>query len=255
MSIFQAIILGIVEGITEFIPVSSTAHLVLVAKALGLETTEFLKTFEIAIQVGAVLAVVVVYWQSLLKNWSLNWKIVTAFIPTAVVGAFLYPVVKSVFLGNPMVSVYALFLGGLFLIIFELFYKNEMALKTELNQISHRQSFVVGCVQAVSIIPGVSRAAATILGGLSLQLSRRVIVEFSFLLAIPTIIGAAVFDLSQSAHLFSGREVGLLIIGVMVSFIVAWVTVKLFLKFVKFHPFTVFGVYRIIIAFVFWLLT
>ncbi|HEY4520416.1 MAG TPA: undecaprenyl-diphosphate phosphatase [Candidatus Paceibacterota bacterium] len=253
MGIFHAVILGIIEGITEFLPVSSTAHLILASKAFSLADSSFLKTFEISIQVGAVLAVVVLYWNRLIKDWVLNRKIVAAFIPTAIVGGLLYPFIKGFLLGSSAVSLYAMFLGGIFIILFELWYKEEAVVKKNLEDISYPQALLIGCFQSVSVIPGVSRAAASILGGLSLGLSRRTIVEFSFLLAIPTIIGAAFFDLSQNISSFSGNEAMILLVGTIVSFLVAMAAIRFFIKFIKTNTFIIFGVYRIIISFVFWL--
>lgn len=255
MTILQAIILGIVEGVTEFLPVSSTGHLILTSKLLGIADSDFLKSFEIAIQFGAILAVVVLYWK---KIWSSkdNWKkIVVAFLPTAILGFLLYKVLKNYLLSSQMVVIWALALGGIVLIAFELWHKKYgKAGVAEINQITYKKSFLTGVWQSLAIIPGVSRSGATIIGGLAMGISREAIVEFSFLLAIPTMAAATGYDLFKSGASFSGNQIYLLILGFVVSFVVAMAAIKWFIGYIKNHSFIWFGVYRIIIALLFWLL-
>lgn len=253
MGIFQAVILGIVEGITEFLPISSTGHLMLTAKFLGITQTEFVKSFEIAIQSGAILAVVFLYWKTLLKNIDIWKKIIAAFLPTAVIAGLLYKVIKGFLLESSAVVLWALFLGGLALIVFEFFHREKQGALAELSQISYPQALLIGLFQALAIIPGVSRSAATIVGGLSLGLKRKAVVEFSFLLAIPTMFAAMTLDLTKSAYAFSPNEFLVLAAGFFTSFLVALAAIRFLLIFIRAHTFISFGVYRILLALLFWI--
>lgn len=253
MNFLQAITLSIVEGISEFLPISSTGHLVLTSQLLNIPQTNFVKSFEIIIQLGAILAIVVLYFKKLINNIKL-WKIIlTAFLPTAVVGFLLYSVIKNTLLGNSFITVFAIFLGGIMLIILELLYKEMDHHAGELEKVSYKQAFLIGLFQSVSIIPGVSRAAASIIGGLFVGLKRKVAVEFSFLLAIPTMFGATGLDLIKSNFEFAVNEVFILIVGLVTSFIVALVVIKWFLKYIQNHNFIIFGIYRIVLAILFWI--
>src|SRR3989339_823008 len=164
MNFLSAIILGIVEGITEFLPISSTGHLILVSKLLSLPDTEFLKTFEISIQLGAILAVVVLYWRKLLVNKEIFKRVVVAFLPTAVIGLIFYKLIKTYLISNGLVVVYSLFIGGVILIIFEWWYGKKIKKKPaidEMENITYKQSFLIGIFQSLAMIPGVSRSGAT----------------------------------------------------------------------------------------------
>ncbi len=251
MTILQSIILGLVEGFTEFLPISSTAHLILTSKLLQLETSEFLKTFEIAIQLGTITAVGILYRNIFLKNWEANKKIVVAFLPTAIIGLAFYKIVKNVFLANPAISIWALLIGGVVIIIFEKFHHDDKATILDISGISYSKSFLIGLAQSVSIIPGVSRAAATIIGGLAMGIDRKTIVEFSFLLAVPTMIAATGLDLLKSYQSFSGADFLTLGAGFIVSFATAMVSISWLLKYIKKNNFTYFGIYRMIIALTF----
>jgi undecaprenyl-diphosphatase len=253
MNILQVLIMGIVEGVTEFLPVSSTGHLILTAKLLQIGQSEFIKSFEIAIQLGAILAVVVVYRDRLINQIQIWKKLLVAFMPVVLVGALLYKMIKRYLLGNNQVVLWSLFLGGLFLIIFELCYRPKKEATEEITAISYRQALLIGLFQAVAVIPGVSRAAATIIGGLIAGLNRKTIVEFSFLLAVPTMLAACAWDLLKSGRMFSGEQFMLLGIGGIISFAVAIVAIKFLLLYIKRHSFISFGVYRIVIALLFWL--
>ncbi len=248
MGFFETIILGVVEGFTEFLPISSTAHLILTARVLGLETTEFLKSFEIIIQLGAISAVVFLYWRTLVSNWELNKKILAAFLPTALIGLAFYSLIKSVLLENYMISVIALAVGGLALIIFEKYHTESIG---EFEDITYKKALIIGLFQSIAIIPGVSRAAATIVGGLLLGLKRRTIVEFSFLLAIPTMAAATGLDLIKSAGTFSSDDFLSLAVGFVISFATATLSIKFLLRFIQNHNFTSFGIYRIVLALAF----
>lgn len=252
MNLIDAVSLGIVEGISEFLPISSTGHLILTAKIMGLTQTEFLKTFEIAIQLGAVLAVVFLYWKKLLVNRDIFLKVAAAFIPTAILGAIFYKIIKSVLLDSQKVVLVSLFVGGILLIIFEYFHKEKAEAVDDLEKISYKNAILIGLFQSISMVPGVSRSAATILGGLLLGLKRKTIVEFSFLLAVPTMMAATGLDLLKSHSHFSSDQLGFLLVGLVVSFVVALLSVKFLLHFIQKHNFAWFGVYRILVAVLFW---
>lgn len=254
MNYLHAIIFGIVEGASEFLPISSTAHLILTAKLLGLDQTEFLKSFEIAIQLGAILSVVVLYWRSFLVNFEELKRIICAFIPTAIVGFLLYKVVKHYFMGNLNVVLSALLLGGIVLILFEKFKKNQENKTSAVSQIPYHKAALIGLFQSLAVIPGVSRSAATIVGGLLLGIERKTIVEFSFLLAVPTMAAATALDLLKNANTFSRDQFGFLAVGFIASFVVAIVCIKWLLSFIQKRDFTLFGVYRILIALIFFLI-
>lgn len=252
MTILDAIILGIIEGITEFLPISSTGHLIITAKLLGL-SGNFTSTFQIAIQSGAILAVILLYGRQLLDNRDLLKKTLVAFIPTMILGALLYKAVKTVLLDSSLITLISLFVGGIFLIVFELLYK-KMKHEKSLTELSYRQALIIGTIQSLAMVPGVSRSAATIIGGLSLGLDRKTAVEFSFILAIPTLLAATALDLLQSYSTITSSEYGLLVVGFVTSALVAFVVIKWFLSFIKRYTFIPFGIYRIIAAVVFYLL-
>jgi len=254
MDVLHSIIFGVVEGITEFLPISSTGHLMLTARYLGIAQTEFVKSFEIAIQSGAILAVAVLYWKTLLKSGDIWRKILTAFIPTAIIGVLLYRIIKRFLLDSSAVVLWALFLGGMALILFERLHRENKNSTSELSAISYSQALLIGLFQSIAIIPGVSRAAATIVGGLILGLKRKTIVEFSFLLAIPTMCAAMALDLVKSAYAFSPEQFLMLAVGFFVSFAVALVAIRFLLVFIKSHTFVPFGIYRMLVAVVFWLM-
>ena len=251
MDIFQSIILGVVEGITEFLPVSSTGHLILATDLLQIPSTEFVKSFTVIIQLGAILAVLLLYWKELFTQKHLLGKVITAFIPTAIVGYILYHFIKQFLLGNTAVVLWALFLGGIALILLEWYFKRRTTSdqrQTDLSLISYKQSFIIGIFQAISVIPGTSRALATIFGGMIMGLSRKQAVEFSFSLAIPTMAAATGLDLLETSFKFSSSEWFMLIVGFVTSFIVAYLVIKWFITYVSHHSFIVFGVYRIFLA-------
>ena len=252
MNIWQALILGLVEGITEFLPISSTGHLILAARLLGIPPTDFLKSFEIVIQLGAISAIIFLYGRSLLWNFKIIKKVFVAFLPTALVGFTFYKVIKNILLGNHHVVLWSLFLGGFFLIIFERLYDEKNIKVEDLTKISLTQAFLIGVFQSIAMIPGVSRSAATIIGGLFLGLRRKVIVEFSFLLAVPTMLAASGLDLLKNASSLSSHNLFHLLIGFSTSFIVAVFSVKFLLRFIQRHNFISFGLYRIAIALALW---
>lgn len=253
MTFLHALVFGIVEGISEFLPISSTAHLILTGEVMRLPQTEFLKTFEVAIQLGAILSVVVLYWRSFIQSWDVLLRIAAAFVPTMVVGFALHEVIKNVFFESTSLILWSLFLGGVFLIIFERFHREKADAKEAIESVTYKQAVVIGLFQSIAVIPGVSRAAATIVGGLLLGLKRRTIVDFSFLLAVPTMLAATALDLVKEGSSFSSADYGLLAVGFVTSFVVALLAITWLLRFIKGHSFTAFGIYRIIIAILFFL--
>ncbi len=252
MSFSIAALLGIVEGITEFLPISSTGHLILTQKLLGMQETEVLKSFDIAIQLGAILAVVLIYGRSIKRTPNVWLPIITAFIPTAVIGLLLHSVVKTYLLGSSTIVTWSLFIGGVIIILFELLYKKETGNIRSLEAIPLKTALAIGLCQSLALVPGVSRSAATMLGGILLGVERRTIVDFSFLLAIPTMAAATSFDLLKSAHLFTAQDASTLCIGFITAFITAYIVIRWLLKFIQTHTFTVFGIERIVVAVLFW---
>jgi undecaprenyl-diphosphatase len=252
MTYLHTLILGIIEGVSEFLPISSTGHLILASYLLHLKQTDFQKSFEIAIQLGAILSVVVLYWRALLVNFEILKRVITAFIPTAIIGFIFYKIIKRVLLGNNTVVLYSLLIGGIFLVLFELWHREKESASGELSDISYSKSFIIGLCQTVSMIPGVSRSAATIIGGLILGIKRKTIVEFSFLLSVPTMVAATGLDLMKSSGQFTSEDFNLLLMGFISSFIVALLSIKWLIHFIKNHTFISFGIYRILISLLFW---
>lgn len=260
MQMIHAVILGIVEGVTEFLPISSTGHMMLAGKLMNLEQTEFLKSFEVAIQLGAILSVVVLYRKKIFKQRTLFWKIMAAFIPTAILGALLYRIVKTYLLSSVTVVLWSLLIGGIAIIAFERIFQKKKdrssgpANEIELENITYRQCAYVGLFQSLAMIPGVSRSAATIIGGMSLGISRKAIVEFSFLLAVPTMCAATGLDLLKSSCALTSRQYILLSVGFFFAFVTAMAAIKFFIKFVQNNSFVSFGIYRIVLSIIFWAL-
>jgi undecaprenyl-diphosphatase len=253
MTILDAIVLGIVEGITEFLPISSTGHLILTTDLLHVVETDFVKTFIIVIQLGAILAAAVLYWRRLLLDPRTLAITTVAFIPTGIVGFALYEVIKA-FLGNPAIVLWSLLIGGILLLLIERWLRDRPVSIHSVRDISYPQAAVIGTCQALSMIPGVSRSAATIMTGLLLGVDRKAIVEFSFILAIPTMIAASAYEIYKTHKQMSLAEFDLLAIGFIVAFVLAILAIKFLLRFVQTHTFNAFGVYRIIAAIAFWLI-
>ena len=251
-SMLHALILGIVEGITEFLPISSTGHLILAGQLLGIADNAFQKSFDIIIQLGAILAVVALYWRSFL-DMEISKRIAVAFVPTGIIGLAFYKIVKTYLLGNVSVVLWALAIGGLALILLELWHHEKDDAIEDIRNLSYGKAATIGCFQALSIIPGTSRSAATIVGGLLLGMRRTAIVEFSFLLAVPTMVAASGLDIIKNASAFSGADFTALAVGFIISFIVALASIKWLLGYVRSHTFTLFGIYRIVVAAAFFL--
>lgn len=258
MDLFNVITLSVIEGITEFLPISSTGHLILVSNLLNIPQTEFLKTFEIAIQSGAVLAVVNLYWRKLVNDKTLILKAFTGLFPTMIVGLLLYSFIKDFLFESIQTISIALIVGGFIIILLEYTLKrrekNKNNLVDDLSKVTYKQAFLTGLTQSLAIIPGVSRAAASIFGGMIFKMSRKTATEFSFILALPTILAATGLDLIQEGPNFSQNEILSLGLGIVISFIVALITIKWLIKYVSTHSFVSFGWYRIIVGIIFLLL-
>lgn len=253
MTIFEAIIVAIVEGITEFLPVSSTGHMILTSASLGIENDEFLKSFEISIQLGAILAIALMYIQRFFKGIDIYIKLIIAFLPTAIIGFLCYGFIKQ-YLFSPLVVSISLIIGGVILIFVDKKVKHNKSIYTDLEGISYKHSFFIGLVQCISMIPGVSRAGATIVGGVFNGLNRKQATEFSFLLAVPTMFAATAYDMMKTPLAFNTTQIYLLLVGMFVAFVSAWITVKLFLIAVQKYGFESFGWYRIAVGLVFMIL-
>ncbi len=251
MTFLDATILGIIEGITEFLPISSTGHMILAADIFKIPATEFLKSFQIIIQLGAITAVIFLYWKNLWKIENIK-KVIVGSIPTAVIGFGLYKIIKSDLLGSTSVVLWSMLLGGIILIIFEYYYRGPDIEKEETSDITYLQAFVVGIFQSLAVIPGVSRSAATIIGGLALGIPRRTIIEFSFMLAIPVMLGASALDIYKSPAIFSDANIPIILVGFVTAFLVAIVSIKFLLRFIKNNNFIPFGIYRIVVAIMFY---
>jgi undecaprenyl-diphosphatase len=253
MNIIQSIILSIIEGLTEFLPISSTGHMILASSIMNISEDAFVKTFEISIQIGAIMAIVLLYAKRFLQGISIYLKLAIAFLPTGILGFLAYPYIKT-YLFNPIIVTISLILGGIVLILIDKKVVGQESKTAELESISYKNAFFIGLFQSISMIPGVSRAAATIVGGIFNGLDKKQAIEFSFLLAVPTMFAATGYDLYKTTIVFSGHEIFLLSLGLVVAFITAWIAVKVFVKIVQNYGFKYFGYYRIIIGIIFLLL-
>ncbi|MDD5405955.1 MAG: undecaprenyl-diphosphate phosphatase [Sulfurovaceae bacterium] len=251
MTIIDALILGTLEGLTEFLPISSTGHLILVSDLLGLKQTDAQKAFEVSIQLGSILAVLFLFAQKLLVDRSLWLKIGVAFLPTAIFGFLFYKTIKSLF-GIETVAV-MLVLGGIVFLIVEYLHRNRDDSKDKtVEGLTIKESLMIGLFQSISMIPGTSRSGMTMLGGIFAGLSRKSAAEFSFLLAIPTMFVATAYDLYKNRTTMVVEDYSLVAIGFIAAFVVALITVKWMMQFLTRHTFVVFGIYRIIVGLSFW---
>lgn len=250
MTLFDAILLGALEGVTEFLPVSSTGHLILASQLLGIQQTAAHKAFEVSIQLGSILAVLFLYAKHLMNDKTLWIKLAVAFVPTGVLGLLLYKHIKALF-GVETVS-FMLIGGGLVFLAVE-YFRRDKAIDSgkELDELTYKEAFLIGLFQSISMVPGTSRSGATIIGGLFLGLKRKSAAEFSFLLAIPTMIVATGYDLLKHRHEMVVDDYSMLAVAFVTAFIFAFFTVKLFVGFVSRHTFTPFAIYRIIVGFIF----
>lgn len=247
MSYIQAFILAIIEGITEFLPVSSTGHMILGSSIMGIAHAPFTKLFTIAIQLGAILSVVVLYWKQFFQTLDFYYKIFVAFIPAVIFGVLFNDYIDSL-LENVVVVGITLFLGGVLFLFLDKLFNNDN--KTDAPP-SYPSAFKIGLFQVIAMIPGVSRSAATIIGGLTQKMTRKAAAEFSFFLAVPTMFAATAkkgYDYYKDGIAFDSHQINLLIIGNIVAFIVAMIAIKSFIGFLTKNGFRMFGYYRIVVG-------
>ncbi|MFC0518795.1 undecaprenyl-diphosphate phosphatase [Mucilaginibacter angelicae] len=248
MNLIHVIILAIIEGITEFLPVSSTGHMIIASSIMGIAADPFVKLFTVAIQLGAILSVVVLYWKRFLQSVNFYLKLFIAFIPAAVFG-FLFSKKIDALMESALTVGITLFIGGIILLFVDKWF-NKPLIKEE-KEISNLTALKIGFFQCLAMIPGTSRSAATIVGGMSQKLSRTAAAEFSFFLAVPTMFAATakkLLDYHKDGHIFTGEEIKLLAIGNVIAFIVAMLAIKTFITFLERKGFKMFGWYRIVIG-------
>lgn len=248
MSIFESIIIAIVEGITEFLPVSSTGHMVIAQSLLGIESSDFVKAFTVNIQFGAILSVIVLYWKRFLQSFDFYLKLLIAFIPAAIIG-FLASDYIDQMLESVFVVALMLLIGGVFMLFVDKWFNKP----DENQEMDWKRALKIGFFQCIAMIPGVSRSMATIVGGMSTKLTRKNAAEFSFFLAVPTMAAASGYKLlklfSEPTGISMLKEnILLLIIGNVVAFIVAMAAIKLFIEFLTKYGFKAFGYYRIVVG-------
>ena len=249
MNVIQAIILAIIEGITEYLPVSSTGHMIIASSFMGIDEDAFTKLFEVNIQFGAILSVIVLYWRRFIQSFEFYFKLLAAFLPAAVIGFLLNDYIDML-LESVVVVAIMLVLGGIVLIFIDRVFENKPTIDT----ISYPTAVKIGFFQCLAMVPGVSRSAASIIGGMTQKLSRKSAAEFSFFLAVPTMFAASAYKMLKS-YLdgdlsFDGEQIKLLAIGNVVGFIVAMIAIKFFIEFLQKYGFKVFGYYRIVIGIV-----
>ncbi len=245
MTWIEALIIAIVEGITEFLPVSSTGHMIITEGVLGMESNDFVQAFLINIQFGAILSVVVLYWKRFFQSWDFYFKLFVAFLPAAFFGLLLNDYIESLLESVYVVAV-MLILGGIILVFvdkwFTTFDKDQ--------SISYPKALKIGLFQVLAMVPGVSRSAATIIGGMTQKLNRKTAAEFSFFLAVPTMFAASAYKLLKNYEAINTDNIGILIFGNIVAFFVALFAIKSFINYLTKHGFAVFGYYRIVIGLV-----
>jgi len=253
MSIFQLIILSIIEGITEFLPISSTGHMVIASSIMGIDKDTFVKLFEIVIQLGAILAVVVLYFKRFFRSLNFYYKLVVGVIPAVILGVFLKKYI-DILLESPLVIGVALLVGGIILLFVDDWFNKPTI--TEEKDISYLTAFKIGCFQCLAMIPGVSRSASSIVGGMSQKLNRTAAAEFSFFLAVPTMFGATVKDLwdfhkdpqNQLSSAVLHHDIIYLLLGSAIAFVVALLAIRSFITFLEQKGFKMFGWYRILVG-------
>lgn len=251
MTTLHAIILGIIEGFTEFLPISSTGHMILVSHFLDMPQSATLATFEIVVQLGAILAVVVLYYKKLFQVEMIK-KLIIAFLPTGIIGIIVYPYIKYLLTGSYSSFIVAsmLIIGGIIILLVEKKYEKETeeGKVIEISSISYKQAAILGLFQALAIIPGTSRSGAMIVGGLFMRLSRKLLIEFTFLLAVPTMTVATLYTILKKHKELSMDSVNPIIIGTFISFCIAIFVIKFALQYIRRHSFNIFGWYRIIVG-------
>jgi undecaprenyl-diphosphatase len=247
MTHLQAIILGIVEGITEFLPISSTGHMIIASSVMGIEENSFVKAFEVIIQFGAILSVLCLYWRRFLPNLSFYKKLFVAFLPTAILGFLLKDVVEHM-LGSVQIVAWSLILGGLVLVWSDKAFAHLHSSGRKTDDLQYKDSVKLGLFQSLAMIPGVSRSGSTIMGGLFLGMNKKDAAEFSFFLAVPTMAAATGYKLLKVYKTIEPGQGGTLLLGLVVAFLVALVAIKFFIGIVTRYGFRGFGYYRIVLG-------
>lgn len=242
MSFLEALILAIVEGITEFLPVSSTGHMIIASALMGINESSFVKIFEVNIQFGAILSVVVLYWKRFFQSLDFYYKLLVAFIPAAFIGFLLGDFIDSL-LENVWVVATSLLVGGVILLFVDKWFQSS----TE-EKVDYKKALFIGFFQCIAMIPGVSRSAATIIGGMAQGLNRKTAAEFSFFLAVPTMFAASAYKMLKGYKEITTDNLDILLFGNLVAFIVAMLAIKFFISFLTKYGFKVFGWYRIILG-------
>lgn len=244
MSYLQTIILGIIEGLTEFLPISSTGHMVIVSSWMGIGESDFTKAFEVIIQFGAILSVLFLYWKRFLPKWDFYKKLFVAFLPTGIIGFAAKHLVDQL-LENVSVVAWSLILGGLVLIFTDRIFAHLTATGRKTDQLTYKDCIKLGLFQSIAMIPGVSRSGATIMGGLTLGMQKKEAAEFSFFLAVPTMAAATLYKLIKIYKTIQADQISFLAVGTFVSFIVAMLAIQFFIGVVTKYGFKGFGFYRI----------
>lgn len=250
MNYFQTIILAIIEGLTEFLPVSSTGHMIIASSVMGIASDPFVKLFTIAIQLGAILAVVVLYFKRFFKTLDFYLKLFVAFLPAAFFGLLFSHQIDEL-LESPLTVGIMLFVGGIVLLFVDKWFNKPLVHEEE--NVNYWMALKIGFFQCIAMIPGTSRSAATIVGGMSQKLDRKVAAEFSFFLAVPTMFAATgkkMYDFYKAGYTITHKEINLLIVGNVIAFVVALIAIKAFIDYLTKHGFKIFGWYRIIIGLV-----
>ena len=250
MTYLQAFIIAIIEGLTEFLPVSSTGHMILADSLMKIQNKEFAKTFEIVIQLGAIFSVVIIYFKRFLVGINIYLKLFVAFLPTGIIGLLAYKTIKY-YLFNPFTVSISLIVGGIILILLDKRTEGKTSRYTNIEDIDYGGAFKIGLIQCLSMIPGVSRAAATIFGGVFSGFDRKQAAEFSFLLAVPTMLAASGYDLLKEKDNIHSEDIKMLLFGGLIAFIVAIFAIKAFISFLNKYGFKHFGYYRIILGVLF----
>ncbi|MCK9616960.1 MAG: undecaprenyl-diphosphate phosphatase [Lentimicrobiaceae bacterium] len=243
MTFLQAIIIAIVEGITEFLPISSTGHMIITESILGMDIDDFAKAFTVNIQFGAILSVIILYWKRFFQSMKFYYKLFIAFLPAAIIGYELGDFIDDM-LDEVWIVAVSLLLGGIILLFVDKWFK-----KTSENQeITYPTALKIGFFQCIAMIPGVSRSAATIIGGMASKLSRKNAAEFSFFLAVPTMFAASAYKLTENYKTITSDKLDILILGNFVAFVVAMLAIKFFISFLTKYGFKLFGWYRIVVG-------
>lgn len=249
MSYLHAIILGIVEGITEFLPISSTGHMIIASSMMGIEDSSFTKAFEVIIQFGAIMSVLVLYWKRFLPHWGFYRKLFVAFLPTAIIGFVVKDFVEHL-MGSVQVVAWSLIIGGVILIWADKAFSHLTVMGRKTDDLSYKDSVKLGLFQSIAMIPGVSRSGATIMGGLTLGMNKKEAAEFSFFLAVPTMAAATLYKLLKIYKTIEPEQINLLLVGCAVAFVVAMIAIKFFIGIVSRYGFRGFGYYRIVLGLV-----